>query len=162
MGSLSLDSYHFYFLMILKGTLKFLSLSDPVLWYQVCSETGLWWFVMWKVWVRIRWGMSTEPLIPECWSKVRYSLAGCDSSVDMYNWYRNSRQTRRQMDTPTDRHADRRTHRQTAVLTCRRRSVSQRVGFIHLRESSFCTHRGQPLLLRKEISIRRRSSIITD
>ena len=33
MGSLSLDRYHFYFLMILKETLTFLSLSNPVLQY---------------------------------------------------------------------------------------------------------------------------------
>ena len=33
MESLSLDRYHFYFLMILKETLTFLSLSDPALQY---------------------------------------------------------------------------------------------------------------------------------
>ena len=33
MGSLSLDCYHFYLLMILKETLTFLSLSNPVLQY---------------------------------------------------------------------------------------------------------------------------------
>ena len=31
MGSLSLDHYHFYFLMVLKEMLTFLSLSNPVL-----------------------------------------------------------------------------------------------------------------------------------
>ena len=37
--SLFLDRYHFYFLMILKETLTFLSLSNPVL--QYCPKKSL-------------------------------------------------------------------------------------------------------------------------
>ena len=41
MGSPLLDRYHFYFLMILKETLTFLSLSNAVLQYTVRVEFAL-------------------------------------------------------------------------------------------------------------------------
>ena len=41
MGSLSLDRYHFYFLMISKKVLTFLSLSNPVLPYWSFDSTEM-------------------------------------------------------------------------------------------------------------------------
>ena len=41
MGLLSLDRYHVYLLMILKKTLTFLSLSNPVLQYYSCIQSFL-------------------------------------------------------------------------------------------------------------------------
>ena len=52
MGSLPLDRHHFYFMMILEETLKFLSLSNPVLQYEVsdyfgsCLPTALVWIYL--------------------------------------------------------------------------------------------------------------------